>query len=353
MRLARYLALEVGFLLAALGLGGAGLVRGAALLAARAPGPGISSRRDVPAPRAEAGVPGDPAIASEIAGTFLGMADELLLARVREQPVVATKLNKGGSSISFRLELGDGSRAAFKPVQTNLQTIPRKEVAAYRIGRLLGLNAVPPAAPRTLSRQELLANLHPDSQPMLPRVLAETLFDGGGRTAGMVQYWIPRIVDSPLDSPEGMARGLGWLTLGSELSPEDRGMAAQLSSLLVFDFVTDNPDRYSGGNLKMSPDGRTLYYMDNTMAFFLNPEGHEVNRRPLLRAQRFSRAVYRALAGLTAPAIRAALADSGAPPESILTGPEIQAVVARRAFVQRHIQGLIAQHGEDDVLCFP
>ena len=83
----------------------------------------------------------DPALfASDATGTFLGMKDELLLDRMRTAEIVKAKLNKGGSSISFRLDFADGSRAAFKPEQINPQTVPRKEIAAYRINRMLGLN---------------------------------------------------------------------------------------------------------------------------------------------------------------------------------------------------------------------
>src|SRR6185503_940660 len=101
----------------------------------------------------------------EATGTFLGMSDELLLDRLRTQPVTRLKLNHGGSSLSFRVDFADGSRAAWKPAQTNTQTIPRKEVAAYRINRLLGLNAVPPAVQRSITRDELFGLLHPDSVP--------------------------------------------------------------------------------------------------------------------------------------------------------------------------------------------
>src|SRR4029434_10813057 len=107
--------------------------------------------------------PPDPAISDEPAATFLGMADDLLLERVRNQPIVRVKLNHGGSSLSFRVDFADGSRAAFKPAQTNLQTIPRREVAAYRLNRLLGLNAVAPAAPRMMGREQLCAHTHPES----------------------------------------------------------------------------------------------------------------------------------------------------------------------------------------------
>src|SRR4030081_2441547 len=50
-------------------------------------------------------------VTSDTVGTFLGMKDELLLERVRAAEVVKAKLNKGGSSISFRLDFADGSRA--------------------------------------------------------------------------------------------------------------------------------------------------------------------------------------------------------------------------------------------------
>jgi len=283
---------------------------------------------------------------------FLGMSDELLLDRVQNQDIVATKLNRGGSSLSFRLDLADGSRAAFKPAQTNLQTIPRKEIAAYRIARLLGLHAVPPAAPRRVSRKELLDNLHPKSQPDLPRILSETIFDRAGKTAGMVQYWIPRIVDSGLDTPEGLARTRRWLTIGNPVPREDWDMAAQVSSNIVFDFIIANPDRHSGGNMKMSPDGSLLYYMDNTMAFFLSHQGPPGNRSQLAGTQRFSNGLFDALGRITEEGLREALGRS-APAGEILTPAEIRAVVARRRFVAQHISRLVSTHGRDEVLVFP
>jgi len=59
-------------------------------------------------PRGEISDPPDPSIADEPTGSFLGMSDELLLDRVRRQPIVRVKLNHGGSSLSFRVEFADG-----------------------------------------------------------------------------------------------------------------------------------------------------------------------------------------------------------------------------------------------------
>jgi hypothetical protein len=295
----------------------------------------------------------DLGVSLESSGTFLGMSDELLLERVRTQPIVRFKLNHGGSSISFRVDFADGSRAAWKPTQTNTQTVPRKEIAAYRLNRLLGLNAVPPAAARAVPRDELFARLHPDSLEALPRIKAETTFGPNGITIGTASYWIPIIVDSGFDKPDGEKLVQGWLSQGGPIPPEHESMALQVSDLIVFDFLTSNPDRYSGGNMKMSPDGTRLFYMDNTMSFFVDPEGPAKNRELLFRTQRFSRALYAALDRVTAPTLERALAEEGGAPYEILTPAEIAGVVGRRQVVHQYISALIAQFGAANVLAFP
>ena len=73
----------------------------------------------------------------------------------------------------------------------------------------------------------------------------------------------------------------------------------------MFDFLTTNPDRYSGGNMKMSADGKQLFFMDNTMSFFVDGDGYEKNRDVLFRTQKFSRALYQALDKVTSPTCNA------------------------------------------------
>src|SRR3954471_9313398 len=248
-------------------------------------------------------------VALETNGTFLGMSDELLLDRVRTQPIARFKLKHGGSSLHFRAEFAAESGAAWKPMQTNMQSVPRKEVAAYRLNRLLGLHAVPPAAPRAVARDELLQHLHPESLQYLPRIRAETVFGPDGKTIGTASYWIPIIKDSGFDTPDGRKQTQAWLTIGQPIPPDRLSMAAQVSTLVVFDFLTSNPDRYSGGNMKMSEDGKQLYFMDNTMSFFLDPTGIPRNREALLKAQRFSRALYETLPHITVRTLQRALTE--------------------------------------------
>ena len=316
-----------------------------AAVAARVPAP-LAARKDL------SSLP-EPLIALEAAGTFMGMSDELLLERVRTQPIVRFKVNHGGSSLSFRIEFADGSRAAWKPNQTNLQTIPRTEIAAYRLNRLLGLNAVPPAAPRAVGREELLSHLHPESIPLIPRIEAETIFGPTGKTLGTASYWIPVIKDSGFDTPEGQRLAQAWLSQGEHIPNDKLEMAAQLSDLAVFDFLTCNPDRLSGGNMKMSPDGKQLYYMDNTMSFFVEPAGVPKTRDELMKVQRFSRATYRALERISVPTLEQVLSEETGTPYEILTPAEIRAVVARRDAVRQYVSVLVGQFGERNVFAFP
>ena len=355
MRLQGHVMTEVCLAATLLAAGSFGAVRGVRYLRASV----ATSTVPPPPPSAPLGARNDLSslpdlrVALETTGTFLGMSDELLLERVRTQPIVKFKLNHGGSSLSFRIDFADGSRAAWKPMQTNMQSVPRKEVAAYRLNRLLGLHAVPPAAPRAVTREELFDHLHPETLPAVPRIKAETVFGPDGRTIGTASYWIPIIKDAGFDTPEGRKQTVTWLTQGQPIPMEQASMAAQVSNLIVFDFLTANPDRYSGGNMKMSPDGKQLFFMDNTMSFYVDGDGYERNREVLFKTQRFSRALYESLDKVTVSNMQRALAEELGTPYEILTPAEIAAVVSRRTVLQRYIAALIAQHGERNVLVFP
>ena len=350
MRLWSFVLLEVSALtgLGVVVVGGARTLWAGATMEANARA--LNSRTTVVLPVEPQQLEPDPVvIASDVAGTFLGMKDELLLDRMRSQPIAKAKLNKGGSSISFRLDFEDGSKASFKPEQINPQTVPRKEIAAYRINRLLGMNHVAPATHRTLNRDELVGKLPPEMAFFEKRINAETIFDEEGFTRGEVQYWIPVIVDSHLDTLENVLAWWKWMTVGEEIPPDKVQLMEQLSSLLVFDLLTNNSDRFSGGNLMTSPDGKMLYWMDNTFGFQVEPEGHVRCRTYLFRAQKFSRKFIDAVRRMDLTSLRAALEVE----PGMLTDAEMRSVIARRDVALKYVDGLITQFGEDKVLVFP
>ncbi|HEY3356532.1 MAG TPA: hypothetical protein VGQ83_24995 [Polyangia bacterium] len=369
MRLRWFVALEIlvaGGLAAGAAAGGRALLGGgrqAARAPVAAPRPIQTAARPALAPLApaSAAVLGDlgdlapaPAPAPEGAAPALfdGARDDILLERSRAGRITAIKFNRGGSSVSLRLTFADGSRAACKPDQTNLQSLPRKEIAAYRINRLLGLSGVPPAAARRLTRQEVETLMVKESRVFLPRIREEVLFDRDGVVGAEVSHWIPEIRDARLEK-DHIPAWEAWLRQGGAL-PAGRGdFARQLSGMLALDLLTSNYDRFTGTNDLMSPDGRTLYAMDNTIGFWLEPEGHPRPREHFVRCQRFSRRVYERLRAFTEPALRAELAKEPNPPWTILSDAEIAAVMQRRDFALKHIGRLIEAHGAARVLVWP
>jgi len=100
-------------------------------------------------------------------------------------------------------------------------------------------------------------------------------------------------------------------------------------------------------------DGSRLYFMDNTMSFFIEPEGNERTRVALQRTQRFSRRLYEALGRISEAGLAKLMAQASEGEYEILTPPEIRAVVARRDRLRAYIDGLLATLGAPEVLYFP
>jgi hypothetical protein len=293
------------------------------------------------------------------AWTFMDRPDADLMQPLLTGEVAKVKFNRGGSSLSLRIEFADGSRAAFKPDQINFQTIPRKEIAAYRISRLLGIYAVPPAAPRKFPRSVLVDKLEPGNKELAPRLTAETKVDDEGYVFGEVSYWIPKIEDFSLggfkiDSVDGMVTWKRFLQIGNKkIPPGVEPLLPQLSTMLVFDYLINNSDRWSGSNAKGSPDGKMLYYMDNTLAFGPEKEGHTRVRIYLERSKKFSKTLVAAIRKLDEKALRMAVTTNTAPYPRLLTDAEIRAVVHRKQRFLEYVDALIQEHGEDVVLPYP
>jgi len=280
------------------------------------------------------------------------MPDEPLLDRLRRAPIRTIRVNRGGSTLSLRFEFQDGTRAAFKPRQIYVQSIPRKEIAAYRINRLLGLNRVPPAAARVISRQQLLSLMDPRDHTELVRVLAEARFLPDGHLPGQVSYWIPEIGDASLEEQRNRENWTRWLSLDGRIDERGGFLAEQVSNMIVFDFLINNADRFSGENTLADRALEHLYFLDNTMSFGANPRGHPNSRSSLMLVHRFSRRLVESLRALSEDSIRAELAGEPDPPFPLLLDKEVRGVLKRRDFIIDRVEALAAAHGIRRVLCF-
>jgi len=270
--------------------------------------------------------------------------------------VEEVRLNRGGTSISLRIDFENGARAACKPSQIHIHSQPRREVAAYRVNRLLGLSSVPPAVGRRFRFSDIVDHL--DSANHRKRVIAEGAPEKDGTVLAELSWWIPvlkeaRIEGFTIDSTDGVVTWKRYLAQGGPVPDDVAGIVSQLSQLVLFDFIINNADRWSGGNVKASDDGRVLYFMDNTMSFGDDDNGHTKTRTYLERAQKFSRRMVDRLRKLEHDQLRAAFTTDIEPFEFLLTDAEIKSVLARRDYAMRYIDRLIEKYGEEAVLVFP
>jgi len=286
-----------------------------------------------------------------------GAPDAELLAPIAATPVKTLKANHGGTSLSLRIQFENGARAAFKPEQTWPQSNPRKEIAAYRIDRLLGIGHVPPAKSGAFTITELLAATEPNMRAVMAKRLAEEGVMHDGVLRGELSWWIPEIIDLKIgnhlvDDREGLAMWIGYLQQGVKPPPELIPLLDQLATIVLFDVLIDNSDRWSGWNTKASTDNKILYFMDNTLSFSIFSQGHATNLAPFYRIGMYPRRVVEKIRGLTREALVTAVGND---PNfgSLLTPEQITAVMSRREHMLHHIDKMIGHFGEDAVLALP
>lgn len=288
----------------------------------------------------------------ETPGYWEGRPDEEWLRFIQTAEIVSIAFNRGGSSISLRLYFADGRSAAFKPDQFHEQTVPRFEIAAYRINRLLGLSRVPPATWRILSKKEMFEKLDKNSRAYRRRIESETIWREDGTVAGEVSVWIPIIHYFPLDTAEYRRKWVAWLAPWMTLDKASYSLAGQISIMNIFDFLMNNPDRYTGNNTLSDKSMRHLYFMDNTWACYPKPDGSSIGRVYLRLTRRYSEKLIRNLRRIDETTLRKHVLDRHAP-WAILTDKEIEAMLARREMMLREITRNIAQYGWENTVIFP
>ena len=290
--------------------------------------------------------------------TIFKKSDSELLDPLGDGTVTRIKLNRGGTSLSLRLDFSNGTRAAFKPEQTFLQSDLCWEIVVYWIDRLLGINHVAPAKPIAIPYKELLDAAEPGTRSYVAERLEDAIVRGG-IVHGEIQVWLPEIKVAAfgkqrIDEHEGKELWRAYLVVGGKIPPEYRSMCEQLATLIVFDVLIDNSDRWSGANTMMSPDASTLFFMDNTLSFSVHRFGHEVPNTALRRIELFSRSLIARLRSLTYEQIERVLDMGDDNRLGPLLSPEaMRAIISRRDNILVHVDRLIEQHGEEAVLVFP
>jgi hypothetical protein len=300
--------------------------------------------------------------AVELAGAYLDTRDPAAAPLSFAPAATVVPLDRANLAIAPREPItvfgATGARAAFKPLQIHPQSDPRREIAAYRIDRLLGLGRVPPARSAAFLIDDLVAAIEPPGRVSAEPRIAEEAIARHGKLVGEVSWWIPeikraRIGGHDIDGTEGQAMWSAYLQAGAVIPAELAPMLAQISSVILFDVLIDNADRWSGNNTQASPDNRVLYFMDNTLAFSPFTLGHATNLSKLYRIQVFPRGLVGKLRALTVETLTAALGGEDDLLGPLLTGVEIRAIIARRDHFLAYIDRLITELGEPAVLALP
>jgi len=272
--------------------------------------------------------------------------------------------------VVFKLKLQGGLEAAFKPRSHRGNTRYRGEIAAYRLAISLGLHNVPTAIPRSFplaSLQGAMGEKNADGNGARELFDKEVIAESDGQVTGALIPWIPKLEILALESDEWRHRYGAWLAADAA-TPEDatdtdgglgpglhaRTLAPQISSMIAFDYLTGNWDRWSGAQIGIDRSTGTLLYLDNDGAFYDPPPPGPLAAQlaRLNGVGHFSRSFVGALRAFEPATAKVALGDDGRG-VPILTANTLKQLDDRRKRVLEIIDAKIAAKGEPAVLSFP
>jgi len=282
-------------------------------------------------------------------GTDLGQ-DEILdvIASARSRSFKPV----GHSSVVLRMRTVAHVTAALRVRTHEIQRGYQHEIAAYRVSRLLGLDNVPPAVYRRATWTEIRQRFNDEMLDRRGSVRRAVLWDEDGSAPGAAVYWVKGLRSVGL---ENKARWQTWLQ-DAEVPKGKAALARDLSTMVMFDFLIGNWDRFSGGNLPTDSSQQRAFLRDNDRSFStpLLERRYEKLLEGLTLTERFSKDVVRHLEALDEASIRAELAqDPSHQTDPLLNAAQIADVLDRRATILSYIAALIEERGEDEVLFFP
>lgn len=319
----------------------------------------------------------------EVGELFDARQDGEILEHLRRDAIVGIERGRGGRSVAFRVTLESGARAYFKPEQTFSGSKWYAEIVAFHLDRALGIRRTSPSTGRALPWELLAPSLEGD-----PRA-SEVIVGAGGEVRGALIAWMDeRLV--PIDPPEGWERSLridatdepspfvsqglerrarearrsGFIdapgspapplpSSGPPIAWDEEQRRIELSSLVAFDFLIQNTDRWGGGftNVRTRGPGGPLIYLDNAAGFARSRPRVAFLDRQLGFVQRFEAGLVRRLRRLEVEELRARLEDD--PLSPLLDDTQLRHLEERRVALLAHVDALLEAHGPDEVLIPP
>jgi len=319
--------------------------------------------RDLPAAKPAALVepPLDPIVAVPTEVGFFGVDDSALRSSLATQPVSSIHKGGGGRSLGFKIALEDGTMGYFKPEQTIHFTHWWAELGAYYLDRELGFGRVPPAVGRRFDwgRLQLYAQTDPRLAEMRPRA--------NGTIRGAFIAWVHEgpvslplgrdwekwvridgpIARTPYVPPTFQVRGIvPNVRFDAPDVADDARRPAELSDLLVWDYLIQNADRWGTENANVRTRGRggPLMFFDNGAGFWPTEQRMPIMERRLTEVQRFRRSTVDALRRFDVAHFRQRIGKDPLAP--ILDDVMIGGVETRIGVVLEHVDAMRARYGE-------
>lgn len=285
--------------------------------------------------------------------------------------IVLVERGHGGRSLAFRLTFADGTRGYFKPEQTFSGMHWYAEIAAYHLDRALGLRRTPIVVGRSIAWSALATAAGSD------RRIREIVIGEDGMVRGAVVRWIEeRLVPlrppigwerwirldpapsvSPFVSPRAWYRAVEHPRVPEALDPEEihpgepdtAERAAELSDLVVFDYLVHNTDRWSANSTNVRTHGEQgpLVYLDQAAGFSPRRARLRLMDARLESVQRFRRSTIDSVRALDLRELGVSLDRD---PLAPILGPrQLEHLAERQAHVIELVEALIAEHGEAQV----
>jgi hypothetical protein len=295
----------------------------------------------------------------------------------------------GSSSIIFEFWEGANRMASFKPSQTIRRQYYRSEVAAEILVRVLELGvAVPRSAEVQVGWDEFheLSGIEPGDDSFHETNGELIWLEAGGERflRGVSKAWVHNLERFPIEYTEAWhqlldgSHDLAWLDstsvadafAGLQGRPRDHyddvvaaaehattfNLAAQLSDLHVFDVLINNYDRYQPEGLQLGMNchlaGGAILSLDNG-AGFPTRDDHDWRRvrSKLEPIQLYSRSTYLNLRSNDPASLREVLFRPSEYADQ--EDDRYEYFEERWQWMVDHIESLIEEHGEDNVLVFP
>jgi len=304
---------------------------------------------------------------------FLARPEKSILDRLREAEIAKVTRSSVGRSVAFKITLRDGTRGYYKPEQSFSSANWYAEVVAYYLDRALGLGLVPPVVSRRLPWSRLRKCSRNKER------FDEVRVSEDGTVRGAFIWWLPkrlREIDihpgwenwiriepwqswriTPFQRPCHYTRELeNWRQHGGNdpkhffqqvPEPDREDRAAELSDLIVFDYLTLNNDRWGGGNANVLTYGkdRRLIFLDNGAGFSPGPPKRGLMQDRLRVLQRFRRSTIEALRAFDVDSFADTLARDRLAP--LLGEGDLKGLEIRRQSVLDRVQELQKSLGDD------